>query len=158
MFILQVHLTWKIMSRKKSPTDPQNTSTENFSILIPCMTLILSLCLDPDWWGCSSPVPNNSRSPFSTQPPIVLLTSETFSGGGGGKQIICIKLWQLEIPKAEGGYSLLRFWCRLLKALIEVVTMLLLFYLLVFWLWGMWHLALQPEIEPHTSLHWKAKS
>ena len=78
MFSSLVHLTWKIVSKKKSPRDPQNTSTENFSILIPCMTLILSICLDPDCWGCSSPVPNNSRSPFSTQPPIVLLTSETF--------------------------------------------------------------------------------
>ena len=69
-----------------------------------------------------------------------------------------MKLWQLDIPKARGGYSLLRFWCGLLKPLLKLWQCCLCFMFWFFWLWGMWDLAPQPEIEPHTFLHWKAKS
>ena len=46
------------------------------------------------------------------------------------------------------------------KAFIEFVTLLFLFYVLVFWPGGMWDQDQdhsQPGSEP-TSLHWKAKS
>ena len=43
------------------------------------------------------------------------------------------------------------------KAFIEFVTLLFLFYVLVFWSGGMWDLGSQPGSEP-ISLYCKAKS
>ena len=45
-----------------------------------------------------------------------------------------------------------------LKVFIEFVTIPLLFYILLFWLQGMWNLKSPTrELNPHP-LHWKAKS
>ena len=44
------------------------------------------------------------------------------------------------------------------KVFIEFVTILLLFYVLVFWLRGMWGLSSSTKNRPCTLTHWKAKS
>ena len=52
-------------------------------------------------------------------------------------------------------FFFLRFfftWTSFLKVFIEFVMILLLFYVLVFWPWGMWILAPWPRIRPTPSL------
>lgn len=84
-------------------------------------------------------------------------------GGSGSRDVGCTGDW----TRTEGGRPFIHatnsflktflMWA-ISKTFIEIVTMLLLFYVLVFWSRSVWNLNSPLGIEPAHPLHWKVKS
>ena len=89
-------------------------------------------------------------------PRVVLDQGGCSQGAGGGAPLI----WKL----GTDGRFIFCFFGLFLKICIELDTVLLLFYVLVFWPWGMWHLSsptrvwtLIPCIRRRSLNHWATR-